>query len=104
MVVTPSSSGCRQTSKTWRRHYGRASRKSIPWCAGDTFPGSSTCLPPVSPTSEMVWCGARKGLVTTKAVPARGIEARSPFAFGRSTRLHALVHHPWNSANRCPAP
>jgi Lipopolysaccharide-assembly len=40
--------------RTWRRNSGHSSRKSTPWCASDTSPGSGTCLPPISPTSEMV--------------------------------------------------
>jgi hypothetical protein len=48
-------SGCRKTSRTWRRHSGRASRKRTPWCASDTSPGSGTWPPPLRPTSEMVW-------------------------------------------------
>jgi hypothetical protein len=67
MYVMPSSSGWRRTSRTWRRHSGRSSRKSTPLWASDTSPGSGTCPPPISPTSEIVWCGARNGRVVSRA-------------------------------------
>jgi hypothetical protein len=51
--ITLSSSGCRKTSRTWRRHAGRTSRQRTPWWASDTSPGSSTWPPPISPTSAM---------------------------------------------------
>jgi hypothetical protein len=68
MLVRLSSSGCRKTSKTWRRNSGSSSRKSILWCASDTSPGIGTWPPPISPASEMVWWGARHGRVVTNAV------------------------------------
>jgi hypothetical protein len=52
--VMPFSRGWRRTSRTWRVHSGRSSRKSVPWCASDTSPGIGSCQPPISPTSEMV--------------------------------------------------
>jgi hypothetical protein len=60
IYMTPSSSGCRKTSRTWRRHSGRASRKSTPLWASDTSPGVGTCPPPINPASERAWCGAAK--------------------------------------------
>jgi hypothetical protein len=42
MLVTLSSSGWRQTSRTWRRHSGNSSKKSTPWWASDTSPGIGT--------------------------------------------------------------
>jgi hypothetical protein len=39
MYAMPFSSGWRRTSKTWSRHSGRSSRKSMPWYARDTSSG-----------------------------------------------------------------
>jgi hypothetical protein len=36
------SRGWRSPARTWRRHAGRASKKSIPWWASDTSPGMGT--------------------------------------------------------------
>jgi hypothetical protein len=47
---------------------GLGTSKSTPWCARDTSPGSGTWPPPISPTAELVWCGARTGPVMTTAV------------------------------------
>jgi hypothetical protein len=63
MLVMPSSSGWRKTSRTWRRNSGSSSRKSTPLWASDTSPGRGTWPPPISPASEMVWWGARNGPV-----------------------------------------
>jgi hypothetical protein len=54
ILVRPSSSGWRNTSRTWRRNSGSSSRKSTPWWASDTSPGIGTWPPPISPASEMV--------------------------------------------------
>jgi hypothetical protein len=54
MHMTLLSSGCRKTSKTWRRNSGSSSRKSMSLWARDTSPGSGTWPPPISPGSEMV--------------------------------------------------
>jgi hypothetical protein len=70
VVTTPSSSGYRNTSRTWRRNSGSSSRKSTPWWASDTSPGIGTWPPPISPASEMVWWGARHGRIMTHAVCA----------------------------------
>jgi hypothetical protein len=46
------SGGWRSTSRTWRRHSGRASRKSMPQCANDTSPlpfAHGHCLGKTSP-------------------------------------------------------
>jgi hypothetical protein len=48
-----------------RRHGLRA---QAPWCASDTSPGVGTWPPPIKPTSEIVWCGARHGRVMTHAM------------------------------------
>ena len=48
------SSGCHNTSRTWRRNSGSSSRKSTPWCASDTSPGIGMWPPPISPASKMV--------------------------------------------------
>jgi hypothetical protein len=63
MLVTPSSSGWRKTSRTWRRHSGHASKKRTPWWASATSPGIGTWPPLIRPTSEMLWWGARHGRV-----------------------------------------
>jgi hypothetical protein len=55
IYMTPSSSGWRKTSRTWRRNSGNSSRQSTPWWASDTSPGIGTWPPPISPASEMVW-------------------------------------------------
>ena len=62
MVTDPSSSGCRSNSSTSRGNSGNSSRNSRPLCAKLTSPGRGMpCPPPISPASEMVWCGARNG-------------------------------------------
>jgi hypothetical protein len=65
--LRPSSRGDWSTSSPYRVHAGRASRQSTPCCASDTSPGRGTAPPPMSPTSEMVWCGARHGRRGTTA-------------------------------------
>ena len=61
MVTTPSSRGWRSTSRVERLNSGSSSRKRTPWWARLTSPGRGVVPPPMSPASEMVWCGARKG-------------------------------------------
>src|SRR5882724_13170554 len=68
IVTTPSSSGWRKTSRTWRRNSGNSSKKSTPLWASDTSPGIGTWPPLISPASDMVWWGARNGRVVTNAV------------------------------------
>jgi hypothetical protein len=63
----PSSSGWRQTARTWRVHLGRSSNHRRPWCASDTSPGMGRGPAPITPTAELVWWGARKGRVVTTA-------------------------------------
>jgi hypothetical protein len=88
--VRPSSSGCRQTSRTWRRNPGSSSRKRMPRCARDTSPGRGSWPAPITPTSEMVWWGIRKGrAVTTRVHPrvrptTRGMWVVSRAAASRS--------------------
>jgi hypothetical protein len=36
IITTSPLSGCRKTSRTWRRNSGRSSRQSTTWCACDT--------------------------------------------------------------------
>lgn len=36
-------------------------QKRTPGCASDTSPGLGRWPPPITPTSEMVWCGALHG-------------------------------------------
>jgi hypothetical protein len=71
--MTLSSSGWRGPSSTWRVHSGSSSNKSAPWCARDTSPGIGTWPPPIRPTSERVWWGARQGSAVTR-VDAGGVE------------------------------
>jgi hypothetical protein len=73
------SSGCRKTSKTWRRRSCRASSKRTPWCAADTSLGIGSGPPPISPASEMVWWGARHGREVTNAMrlPVRPATCRT---------------------------
>jgi hypothetical protein len=58
--------------RTWHPNSGRASRQRTPWWASDTSPGIGTWPPPIRPTSEIVWCGARQGRVVTHAAGAVG--------------------------------
>ena len=67
MQTVPSSSGCRITSRTLRGNSGSSSRNSTPLWASDTSPGRGTAPPPISPASEMVWCGERNGRTPTKS-------------------------------------
>ena len=75
--VRLSSSGCRKTSRTWRRNSGNSSRKSTPWCARDTSPGLGTWPPPISSASERVWWGVRYGRARDQrcAVPGEARDA-----------------------------
>jgi hypothetical protein len=68
--------------KTWRRNSGSSSGKSTPLWARETSPGVGMWPPPISPTSEMVWQGAKRpgrhqgGAVAGEAgdaVDARGL-------------------------------
>ena len=59
MVTRPLSSGWRSVSSVRRANSGSSSRKSTPWCASEISPGVIFEPPPMSPTSEMVWCGLR---------------------------------------------
>jgi len=67
MVTWASSSGCRSTSSTLRRNSGNSSRNSTPLCARLTSPGPGIVPPPMSPASDVEWCGARNGRVATSA-------------------------------------
>ena len=60
-----SSSGWRSDSSAERRNSGSSSRKRTPRCARLASPGRGGFPPPTSPTSEIVWCGARNGGRTT---------------------------------------
>ena len=61
MVIFRSSRGCLSTSSTARRNSGSSSKNRIPWWASDISPGWGQDPPPTSATSDMVWCGERKG-------------------------------------------
>src|SRR5437667_384062 len=74
IVTTPSSIGWRSTSSTFLRKSGSSSRNSTPPCARLTSPGRGYDPPPISPASEMVWCGARNGRRATSDSPS----ARTP--------------------------
>src|SRR5579875_3200399 len=65
IVTWPSSRGCRSTSSTLRGNSGNSSRNSTPLCASDTSPGRGIMPPPISPASEIVWCGDRNGRLVT---------------------------------------
>jgi hypothetical protein len=47
----------------------------MPWWASDPAPGIGTWPPLISPTSAMVWWGARHGRVVTTAIPGAGGDA-----------------------------
>ena len=49
-------------------HSGSSSKHNRPWCARDTSPGMGRCPPPITPTSAIVWCGARNGRVVMQEV------------------------------------
>ena len=60
--MTPSSSGSRRPSSAARPNSPSSSMNSTPLLASDTSPGRSWCEPPpTSPTTDVVWCGARNG-------------------------------------------
>ena len=61
IVTWPSSSGWRITSRADRLNSGSSSRKRTPLWAREISPGPGMVPPPSRPTSEMVWCGERKG-------------------------------------------
>lgn len=69
ITTWPVSSGCRRVSRAARRNSGNSSRKRTPLCARDTSPGVMLAPPPISPTSEMVWWGARNGRWSTMPFP-----------------------------------
>jgi len=69
MVTWPSSNGWRRTSKTRRLNSGSSSRNSTPRWARLTSPGRGMFPPPMSPASEIVWCGAQNGRVASSAWP-----------------------------------
>jgi len=60
----------RKPSGTGRGNSGRASSKRTPWWASDTSPGVGTCLPPISPASDNVWCCATQALGHTAGASA----------------------------------
>jgi len=66
MVTLPSSRGWRRTSRTFFLNSGSSSRKSTPLWERLTSPGLGICPPPMSPASEMVWWGERKGRTAIK--------------------------------------
>jgi hypothetical protein len=68
IVSIPSSNGCRSTSSTCRLHSGSSSRQRTPWWARGPSPGMGIWPRPISPTSAMVWWGARPGRVVTTAM------------------------------------
>ena len=70
MVTLPSSSGWRSTSRTFFLNSGSSSRNSTPLCARLTSPGFGIVPPPMSPASEIVWWGARKGRTATRGLPS----------------------------------
>ena len=69
MVTIPSSRGCRRTSRTCFLNSGDSSRKSTPLWARETSPGLGVFPPPISPASDMVWCGALNGLMDKNGLP-----------------------------------
>src|SRR5213592_504294 len=69
IVTTPSSIGWRSTSSTFLRNSGSSSRNSTPPWARLTSPGRGYEPPPISPASEIVWCGARNGRRATSDSP-----------------------------------
>jgi hypothetical protein len=75
IVTMPSSSGCRSTSSTLRGNSGSSSRNSSPLCASETSPGRGIMPPPISPASEMVWCGERNGRCVTSPCSASSTPA-----------------------------
>src|SRR2546425_11115281 len=70
IVTWPSSIGWRSTSSTFLRNSGSSSRNSTPPCARLTSPGRGYEPPPISPASEIVWCGGRNGRRATSDSPS----------------------------------
>ena len=70
MVTLPSSKGWRSTSIAGRANSGSSSKNSTPLWAREISPGCGEGPPPASPAVEMVWWGARKGLVRRRDTPA----------------------------------
>ena len=69
-VTVRSSNGWRSISSTLRANSGSSSRKSTPLCARLTSPGRGMPEPPpISPASDTVWCGARRGLCDNRPAP-----------------------------------
>ena len=67
--IVPSSNGWRRPSRTLRRYSGISSRKRMPLWAREISPGRGMVPPPISPASEMEWCGDRKGRVQSSGSP-----------------------------------
>lgn len=67
MLTFLSSWGWRITSSAARLNSGSSSRKSTPLWAREISPGRGLVPPPTRATSEMLWWGARKGLVVIRA-------------------------------------
>ena len=75
MVTLPSSKGCRITSSTLRGNSGSSSRNKTPLCESETSPGRGMMPPPISPASEIVWCGERNGRTLTSPAAASSTPA-----------------------------
>ena len=70
METTLSSIGCLRLSNTERGNSGNSSKKRTPRWASVISPGLGLEPPPISPTSEVVWCGERNGrLCITPSLP-----------------------------------
>ena len=69
MVTAPSSKGWRMTSKTFFLNSGNSSKNKTPLWDRLTSPGRGMAPPPISPASEMVWCGDRNGRVAIMPSP-----------------------------------
>ena len=102
----PSSIGWRSISSTSRGNSGNSSRNSTPLCARLTSPGRGMPMPPpISPASEMVWCGERNGRSCSKPGAAaelpgdavdlggleRFLESQRRQDAGKALRQHALA-------------
>ena len=54
MVTTPSSNGCRRTSRVWRLNSGNSSKKRTPLCVRLISPGDGVEPPPTRPALLIV--------------------------------------------------
>lgn len=75
IVTFRSSNGCLSISSTRFLNSVSSSRKRTPCVAKETSPGLGKLPPPMSPASEIVWCGERNGRLVTMALSSVSVPA-----------------------------